>query len=134
MSAPFPLSTPDALLPLRKIIVRCVLALCLLATPCYGKKFELYAILLDKCPVKLADGANWMMEKGEVFPVLMYKDQQRKIVLQLAGTSFVVDTIHVRILKPKEVAPGLESYRKNVATYLETQASTWKQDVRAKSP
>jgi hypothetical protein len=63
-----------------------------------------------------------MMDQGDVFPVLMYKEQQTKIVLQLAGTSFLTETSRVRILSPKEVPAGLQRYRKNVETYLQTQS------------
>jgi hypothetical protein len=72
------------------------------------------------------------MDQGDVFPVLMYKEQQTKIVLQLAGTSFLTETSRVRILSPKEVPAGLQRYRKNVETYLQTQSESWKKEVNAK--
>jgi hypothetical protein len=61
----------------------------------------------------------------------MYKEQQTKIVLQLAGTNFLTDTARVRILSSKEVPAGLERYRKNVETYLKTQSDSWKKEVNA---
>ena len=91
------------------------------------KHFTLYAMLLDTLPVDLADGAQWMMDKGDTFPVVMYKDQQTKIVLQLAGTSFVIEAKHVRVFEDKELTPAaLASYRRNVQTYIDTRSEQWK--------
>ena len=94
-----------------------------------GKEFKLYAILLENTPVELADGAKWMMDKGDVFPVVMYKEMQTKIVLQLAGTTFRTDTKRVRILADQEVAAGLVNYRKNVQAYLESKAKRMKSEL-----
>jgi hypothetical protein len=95
------------------------------------KPYKLYAEMIENTPVDLADGGKWMMDKGDVFPVLMYKELQTKIVLQLAGTSFWVDTAKVRILKNNEVEKGMESYRKNVATYLKEQSEKWTREANA---
>ena len=91
------------------------------------KHFALYGMLLDSLPVDLADGAQWMMDKGDTFPVVMYKDQQSKVILQLAGTSFVIETKHVRVFEEKELtAAALASYRRNVQTYIDTRSDQWK--------
>ena len=39
------------------------------------KRFALYGMLLETLPVDLADGAQWMMDKGDTFPVIMFKVQ-----------------------------------------------------------
>jgi len=91
------------------------------------KRFVLYAILNQDMPVQLADGARWMMDKGDTFPVVMYKEQQTKVVLQLAGTSFTTSVIDVKVVEEKEVTPEqLASYRNNVQHYLDGQAEKWK--------
>ena len=97
------------------------------------KHFTLYGMLLDTLPVDLADGAQWMMDKGDTFPVVMYKDQQTKIVLQLAGTSFVIEAKHVRVFEDKELtAAALASYRRNVQTYIDTRSEQWKKRATGK--
>jgi hypothetical protein len=112
-----------------------LLALSLFTLPTHAKKkFELYAMLTENTPVELADGARWMMDKGDVFPVMMYKEQQTKIVLQLAGTSFLTETSRVRILSPKEIPEGLASYRRNVETYLKSQAESWRKEAVSSNP
>ena len=110
--------------------------LCLLtiALPANAREFKLYAALLEETPVELSDGAKWMMDKGDVFPVLMYKDSQTKIVLQLAGANFMLDTKRTRILKDDEVPAGLIVYRKNVETYIKTKADKWRANVEPKKP
>ena len=97
------------------------------------KHFVLYGMLLDTLPVDLADGAQWMMDKGDTFPVVMYKDQQTKIVLQLAGTSFIIDAKHVRVFEDKDLtAAALASYRRNVQTYIDTRSDQWKKRATGK--
>jgi len=96
-----------------------------------AKEFKLYATLLEDMPVQLGDGAKWMMEKGDVFPVVMYKEMQTKIVLQLAGTHFWTDSKRVRILREDEVASGLASYRKTVQAYLDSKAKRLKADLES---
>ena len=116
----------------------CLFLAILLCVPAPGhsaakKRFALYAMLLDTLPVDLADGAQWMMDKGDTFPVVMYKDQQTKVVLQLAGTSFVIEAKHVRVFEDKELtAAALASYRRNVQTYIDTRSDQWKKRATGK--
>ena len=91
------------------------------------KHFVLYAVLTQDTAVLLADGARWMMDKGDTFPLVMFKEQQSKAVLQLAGTSFTTSVINIKIVEEKDVTPEqLTSYRNNVQHYLEGQAAKWK--------
>ena len=111
-----------------------LLTLSLLATVAaavHAKEFKLYAILLEETPVELEDGARWLMDKGDVFPVVMYKDMRKNIVLQLAGTQFRTETKRVRILESEEVAQGLDNYRKNVQAYLDSKAKRLKSSLEA---
>jgi hypothetical protein len=109
-----------------------LLSLCVaaLAAAASAKEFKLYAILLEETRVDLEDGATWLMDKGDVFPVVMYKDMQKNIILQLAGTKFRTETKRVRILEPNEVEQGLENYRKNVQAYLESKAKRLQSDLQ----
>src|SRR4029434_10711451 len=86
------------------------------------KEFKLYAQFIADTRVELSDGAMWLMDKGDTFPVVAYKNMQKNIVLQLAGATFTTDTIRVRILHDEEVEAGLEAYRKNVGGYLEARS------------
>jgi hypothetical protein len=103
-----------------------VLLLAACAVPANAREFKLYAVLLQDLPVELSDGARWMMDKGDVFPVLMYKESHTKIVLQLAGANFITETNRIRLLEESEVASGLINYRKNVETYLKTKSEKWR--------
>ena len=111
-----------------------VLLLAACAVPASAREFKLYAVLLQDLPVELSDGARWMMDKGDVFPVLMYKESQTKIVLQLAGANFMIETKRVRILEESEVPAGLVVYRKNVDTYLKTKSEKWRAASEPKKP
>jgi hypothetical protein len=97
------------------------------ASPVAKKRYVLYATLLDTLPVDLADGAQWMMDKGDTFPVLMFKDQHSRVILQLVGTNFSVDTKNIRIFEEKDLtAESLANYRQNVQTYINTRSDQWK--------
>ena len=90
-------------------------------------------MLLDTLPVDLADGAQWMMDKGDTFPVIMYKEQQTKVMLQLAGTSFIIDAKHVKVIEEKDLKAGeIASYRRNVQTYIDTRSDQWKKRATGK--
>jgi hypothetical protein len=92
-----------------------------------GKKLLIFAMLTQDTPVELADGAKWMMDKGDAFPVVMFKDQQTKLVLQLAGTTFLIPAANVRVLQEKEVTEEvLVAYRRNVASYIDGKTKKWR--------
>ncbi len=99
-----------------------------------AREYKLYAALIQDMPVELSDGAKWMMDKGDVFPVLMFKESQTKVVLQLAGANFITDTKQVRILEAREVPAGLKIYRKNVETYVKSISEKWKAAYEPKKP
>ena len=103
------------------------------ARPAEKKRFALYGMLIEGIPVDLADGAQWMMDKGDTFPVIMFKDSQTKVILQLAGTSFVVDSKHIKVIEQKDLtAAELASYRRNVQTYIDTRSDQWKKRATTK--
>lgn len=92
--------------------------------------FKLYAVFIEETRVELTDGAVWMMDKGDVFPVVQYKNMQKNIVLQLAGATFMTDTARVRIIKPDEVPAGIEKYRDNVRGYLDSTSKKIEKKLR----
>jgi hypothetical protein len=101
------------------ILVACSLVLAP-AAAAEKKRYILYATVIADTPVDLEDGSRWMMDKGDSFPLLMFKEQQTKVVLQLAGTSFWIDADRVRILDQKQVTDEvIASYRRNVQTYID---------------
>jgi len=93
------------------------------------KHYVLYAMFTSDTGVVLKEGSEWVMFKGDTFPVIMFKDQQTKIVLQLAGTSFMTESSHVKVIEEKDVTPDeLATYRTNVEHYLDSQAKKWKSE------
>jgi len=92
--------------------------------------FKLYAVFTEDTRVELSDGAVWMMDKGDVFPIKAYKNMQKNVILQLAGATFVTDTARIRVLKPDEVTAGVEVYRKNVRSYLDATSKKMEDRLR----
>ena len=91
------------------------------------KHYVLYATLTSEAKVEMADGSQWIMDKGDTFPVVMFKQEQTKIVLQLAGTNFTIDTVKVKTIEETAVTPEqLATYRNNVQHYLDGRAKKWK--------
>jgi len=113
----------------------CLASLLVVTCPAFAQKkkkeFKLYAQFTADTRVELSDGAMWLMDKGDTFPVVAYKNMQKNIVLQLAGATFTTDTIRVRILKDEEVEAGLESYRKNVRAYLEARSGQLQEELKS---
>ena len=84
------------------------------------KRYVLYATFLEDTPVELSDGARWMMDKGDSFPIVMFKEQQTRLVLQLAGAQFVTESGRVKVTPGDEVtAEMVANYRKNVLGYID---------------
>ena len=91
------------------------------------KHFVLYASFLANTRVQLAEGSEWIMDKGDTFPLMMYKEHQTKVVLQLSGTTFVTSAANVQVIEEKDVTPEqLATYKANVEHYLDGQAEKWK--------
>ncbi len=107
-----------------------ILAICATSVAQEKKRFLLYATFLEGTPVQLADGAKWAMDKGDTFPVTMFKDQQTKVILQLAGTSFMTETSRVKITEEKDVTPEqLATYRTNVQNYINSRSEKMKTEL-----
>jgi hypothetical protein len=95
------------------------------------KPFELYAQFQQDTRVELSDGAVWMMDKGDCFPVYMFKDHQTKVVLKLASATFQVDAANVKVLPESQNENALVSYRKNLAQFLAKQPGIFEQEAKA---
>jgi hypothetical protein len=97
--------------------------LVLLAAACLAaekKRYILYATFLSDTPVELSDGARWMMDRGDSFPIAMFKEQQTIVVLQFAGTQFSTEASRVKITPGEEVTPEMvANYRRNVQGYVD---------------
>ena len=119
-----------------RTLLLCLASLLVATSPSFAqekkkKEFKLYAQFTADTRVELSDGAMWMMDKGDTFPVVSYKNMQKNIVLQLAGATFMTDTARIRIIKDEEVEAGLESYRKNVRAYLESRSGQLQEELKA---
>ncbi len=111
----------------------CALLLVFASADGAGKKPLLFAMLTKDTPVQLEDGAKWMMDKGDAFPVVMFKEQQTKLVLQLAGTTFLIPAANVHILEEKELTEEvLAAYRRNVASYIDGKSKKWQAAAEGK--
>lgn len=95
------------------------------------RPFEMYAQFLEDTRVELSDGAVWMMDKGDCFPIYMFKDQQTKIVLKLASATFQVPAKSMKVLPESQNETALVSYRKNLSQYLNAQPNIWTKEAKA---
>jgi hypothetical protein len=108
------------------------LAICVAPSQAVEKKrFVLYATFLEDTPVELSDGARWMMDKGDSFPVLMFKEQQTRLVLQLAGAQFMTEASRVKVTPGDDVTPEMvANYRKNVEGYIDGKSEKIRKDLK----
>ncbi len=108
-----------------------LLSLCAFAPAQEKKRYVLYAMLSETTPVQLADGAKWQMDKGDTFPVVMFKERQTKIILQLGGTTFMINADRVQTIEEKDLTEAqLATYRNNVSNYLESRSEKWKEQAK----
>ncbi len=97
------------------------------------RHYVLYGMLIAETRVEMADGSRWIMDKGDTFPVMMFKEHQTKVALQLAGTSFITDIGGVKIIEEKDITPEqLATYRTNVQHYIDNRAEKWKAEQEKK--
>lgn len=94
------------------------------------KPYERYAQFIEDTRVELSDGAVWMMDKGDCFPIYMFKEQQTKVVLKIASATFQVDAVNLKVLPESENEMALVSYRKNLAQYLNKQPDVWTTEAK----
>lgn len=95
------------------------------------KRFVLYATFVSDTPVELSDGSRWLMDRGDSFPVLMFKEAQTRVVLQFAGAQFITETSRVKLTEGEEVTPEMvANYRRNVAGYVEGKSEKILQELK----
>jgi hypothetical protein len=118
-------------MPVMKSFV-CVLGLLgALLSALAAERVLLYARLNDNLVVELTDGSKWKMDKGDCFPVVAYKEAHTKLILQLAGTQFIIPAAKANIVPEKEEAQAVEKYRANVNTYINGYANRWRTDAES---
>jgi hypothetical protein len=93
------------------------LFLAFLANPASAREFKLYAVLTQDTEVELNTGARWLMDKGDVFPILMYKEQQTQVVLELSEANFRTETKNIRVLDENEIPAAIANYEQNVRAF-----------------
>ncbi len=96
-----------------------------------AERVVLYARLLEDLNVELTDGSVWAMDKGDCFPVVAYKDAHTKLILRLAGATFVVAGNHAAIVNDKETPAAIDRYRATLQTYINGFSARWKANAEA---
>jgi apolipoprotein N-acyltransferase len=96
-----------------------------------GEHVVLYARLLEDLNVELTDGSVWQMDKGDCFPVIAYKEAHTKLILRLAGTTFVVAGEHAAIVSEKETPAAIDRYRATLQNYIDGFSARWKANAEA---
>jgi hypothetical protein len=126
------------LVPVEGTIARMKVIVCLLAMlgavlpALASERVHLYARLTEDLLVELTDGSKWRMDKGDCFPVIAYKEAHTKLILQLAGSQFMVPAAKAVIVPAKEEADAVVKYRANVNTYINGYANRWRTEAEKK--
>lgn len=110
-----------------------LLALCSLrATPIdqgNARPYIAFAQFLQDTTVDLTDGSKWAMDAGDCFPIYMFKNQQKNVVLQLGSATFTTEASRVKVLKEADAVKAQASYRKNLEVFLNGKSEKWKKEA-----
>jgi ferric-dicitrate binding protein FerR (iron transport regulator) len=87
------------------------------AAPNEKKPFVKYAELIDTNQVELSDGSVWIMDKGDCFPIHMFKDRRTVVILKIATATFMVPAYQIREMRNDEQAKAEANYQRNVDNY-----------------
>jgi len=98
------------------------------------KRYIVYAEFQQDTMVDLSDGSKWAMDKGDCFPIYMFKERQTKVVLQLGAATFWTDATRVRIMTPAETEKAVVSYQKNLQNYMHAHQDPASKDPGSKEP
>ena len=104
------------------------------AAPNEKKPFVKYAQLMDTAQVQLSDGSVWIMDKGDCFPIHMFKDRRTNVILRIASATFQIPAYQVREMRDDEGAAATASYEKNVDNYVKAVAKRPKETEAPKAP
>lgn len=80
------------------------------------KPYVAYAKFIERAQVELGTGAVWMMDKGDCFPIYMFKNQQKKIILRLGDTFFSTETRRISVVPDADANAAEASYQKSLAS------------------
>jgi hypothetical protein len=86
------------------------------------KRYVRYAEFIVDTEVELSDGSVWRMDKGDCFPIHMFKDQQTRVILKLDTASFSAPMYTVQMVPEREQKRAEAAYQKMVQTYLQSRA------------
>jgi len=123
------------MLPRVKTVLAILIGLAFMLLPgTAGEKVVLYARMKAVTEVTLTTGAKWRMDKGDSFPIIAYKESHTKVILQLAGAQFMVDTDRTETVPKNEIPAAVENYRENVTRYINTFSDRWKKNAEQDKP
>jgi hypothetical protein len=114
-----------------KVLMAIFLLLGCIAQAAAGERVQLYARVIEDLVAQLSDGSKWEIAKGDCFPVIAYKEAHTKLVLQLAGTIFIVPGNSGVIVGDKEKPAAIERYRATVNSYINGFAARWRSRAEA---
>jgi len=104
------------------------------AAPNEKKPFVKYAELIDTNQVQLSDGSVWIMDKGDCFPIHMFKDRRTVVILKIASATFMVPAYQVREMRNDEQFAAEANYQKNVDNYWKAVAKREKTSEAPAAP
>ena len=104
------------------------------AAPNEKKPFVKYAELIDTNQVELSDGSVWIMDKGDCFPIHMFKDRRTVVILKIASATFMVPAYQIREMRNDEQLAAEANYQKNVDNYWKAVAKREKAGTAPATP
>ena len=108
------------LLPLVALLALIVAFLQPTAVAQEKKAYVRYAEFIVDTEVELSDGSVWRMDKGDCFPIHMFKDQQTRVILKLDTANFSAPMYSVQMVPEREQKRAEAAYQKMLQTYRES--------------
>ena len=90
------------------------------------KRYIRYAEFIVDTEVQVSDGSVWRMDKGDCFPIHMFKDQQTRVILQLDTATFSAPMYSVQMVPERDEKRASAAYQKMVDNYLQSKARALK--------
>lgn len=98
------------------------------------KRYVRYAEFIVDTEVQLSDGSVWRMDKGDCFPIHMFKDQQTRVILQLDTATFSAPMYTVQMVPERDQKRALAAYQTMVENYQQSKARALKAQQSQSKP